>query len=279
MRSDNGWVLYRSYFKRTDKNEDLQLSKKEYLPSIRWTEKKVLALFQELDLDQNENLSLSELKNSHTSYIDEFAYFLRSDLDLDGLLSKNELLKIGVNGATEQRLAHTLPAFDADGDGKYSLQEFRLSPTGCSYVTLQIYGRSDRDHDARLSWQEFYTEASPQLIGLAWELFSRLDRNKSGFLEINEFDFQIDPAKLSPEKAFAACDKDQDQELNREEYLTLVANQNLKTANRNFQVVDFDQNKKLSFAEFQTLPGLFSLETRGAIPDPIADLAKQAHQT
>ena len=279
LRADNGWVVYRSYFKRTDKNEDLQLSKEEYLPSIRWPEEKVLAQFQELDVDKNENLSLIELKKSTTSYIDEFAYFLRSDTDLDGLLSQSELLKIGVNGATEQRLSHAIPAFDSDGDGKYSFNEFRLAPVGCSYVTLQVYGRFDADHDARLSWQEFYAEHSPQLIGLAWELFQRFDRNRNGYLERNEFEFKIDPTKLSPEKAFAACDQDGDQELNRDEYLPLVANVDPKLAERNFRVIDFDGNKKLSLSEFQTLPGLFTPASRGTVPDPVADLAKQAHET
>tara|TARA_R110000868_G_scaffold411753_2_gene708862 strand:+ start:12591 stop:20654 length:8064 start_codon:yes stop_codon:yes gene_type:complete len=279
LRAPNGWVFYRSYFIRTDKDHDHRLSKEEYLPSIRWPEEKVLSLFQKLDVDKDEFLTIPELTKTTTSYIDEFAYFLRSDLDLDGLLSREELLKIGVNGATELRLAHVLPAFDMDGDEKLSLSEFRLAPIGCGYVTLQVYDREDTNHDARLSWEEFYTESSPQLIGLAWELFSRFDQNKNGHLELSEFSFKFDPTKLSPEKAFAACDQNSDQELSQDEYLLMVSKIDQKVAKRNFRVVDFDGNGKLSLKEFQTLPGLFTPETRGVVPDPVAELAMAAHQT
>ncbi|WP_339673346.1 EF-hand domain-containing protein [uncultured Gimesia sp.] len=278
LRADNGWVVYRSYLTRTDKNNDNQLSKAEYLPSIRWPEEKVLALFEELDVDQNDSLSVSELTKSTTSYIDEVTFFLRSDKDFDGFLSREELLKIGLNSASEARLNHAFPAFDQDGDGKFSLSEFRLAPVGCFYVTLRMYNQKDQDHDARLSWQEFYTEPAPQLIGLVWELFTRFDRDKSGQLELNEYEFQIDMSQIKPEHAFTAYDKNNDGQLTWEEHLPQVASVKPQLAKRNFQVVDFDGNGTLSLQEYQTLPDLFAPRDRGTIPDPFADLAQAAHR-
>ncbi|KAA0131271.1 hypothetical protein FYZ48_29110, partial [Gimesia chilikensis] len=279
LRSPNGTVLYRFYIDRTDKDGDFRISRDEYLPSISLPKEKVLERFNEMDTDQDGFLSYQELTTSHTTNIDEFNYFLNSDKNLDGFLDREEILKIGSNNATDLRLSHAMTAFDGDKDGRYSLSEFRLSPVGCNYVTFRVYDRIDSDHDMKLSWKEFYAEPSPQLIGLAWELFRRFDINRNGYLEVNEFEFRIDPTKLSPENAFAASDKNGDQELDLEEYLPLVKQLKPKQAQRNFQVVDYDTNQKLSLAEYKTLPGLFSRETRGAIPDPIADLAKQAHQT
>ncbi|KAA0131424.1 hypothetical protein FYZ48_25080 [Gimesia chilikensis] len=279
LRAENGWVIYRSYLTRTDKNNDSRISKEEYIPSIRWPEEKVLALFKELDADQSDYLSIPELTKSTTSYIDEVAFFLRSDTDLDGFLSREELLKIGLNSASAVRLNHAFPAFDVDGDGKFSMSEFRLAPIGCFYVTLRMYTQKDLDHDARLSWEEFYTEPAPQLIGLVWELFQRFDRNQSGMLELNEYEFAIDTSKIKPEFAFSAYDKNGDDQLTWQELLPLVAGLKPELAKRNFHVVDFNGNGTLSLAEYQALPSLFPGRDRGSVPDPFAELAQGAHLT
>ncbi|KAA0132486.1 hypothetical protein FYZ48_25025, partial [Gimesia chilikensis] len=272
LRDNRGRVLYRSYILPTDQDHDQRLSKEEYVPSIRLPEKEVLELFNGMDADQNGFLSFQEMTTSRNTNIDEFEYFLSRDRDLDGFLSSDELLKFNSNDATPLRLPQGLAAFDSDGDGKFSLTEFRLSPVGISYVTMRVYGRKDLNHDAKLSWQEFYVEPSPQVIGLAWELFTRFDRNKNGQLELDEFEFQIDTTKMSPENAFAACDRDQDQELTLEEYTPLVANLSPALRKRNFQVCDFNANGRLSFAEYKCMPDIFSAEKRAAVPDPIAEL-------
>ncbi|KAA0142363.1 hypothetical protein FYZ48_02390 [Gimesia chilikensis] len=278
LRSENGWVVYRSYFTGADKNKDHRLSKEEYLPSIRWPEEKVLALFQELDVDKNESLSIQELKKTTTSYIDEFNFFLRTDKDLDGLLSPEEMGEVNSNDRYPKRLKQGMAAFDTNGDGKFSLKEFRLSPVGCFYVTLRLSGQKDQDHDARLSWQEFYTEPAPQLMGLLWEQFKTYDRNQSGFLEPDEYEFQITPSKLAPENAFTFSDLNGDQHLEQDEYLALASNLSPKLAKRNFHFVDYNGDQKLSLKEYQTLPNLFPPEKRAPVPDPIADLATSAQQ-
>ncbi|QDT97531.1 hypothetical protein [Gimesia aquarii] len=279
LRAPNGLVLYRSYIHRTDKDGDNQLSIEEYLPSIRRPKQQVQALFTKMDADKNGFLTYQELSTSSTTNIDELNFFLSFDKDLDGLLSSAELLKAGLNGVTELRLSQGLKAFDNDGDGKFSLHEFRLSPVGCSYVTLHVYDRKDENHDGMLSWEEFYQEPSPQVIGLAWELFRHFDHNQNGQLELNEFEFRVDPTKFSPEKAFTFRDKNSDGELTLEEYLPLVASIKPQLAKRNFNVVDFDRNSQLSLEEYKALPGLFSVTERGTVPDPVADLATTAQQT
>lgn len=276
LRNPNGLVLYRSYIQPTDKDNDYRLSKAEYMPSIRRPEQMVEAEFTKMDVDKDGFLTYPELTRSNTTSVDEFSYFLNSDKDMDGLLSAKELVNINSNGAFKSRLPQGFVAFDEDQDGKLNLREFRLAPIGCSYITLRIYRRSDLDHDAALSWQEFYKEESPQVIGLAWELFQRFDRNQSGKLELNEFEFRVDPAKISPEKTFALKDKNADGEISLEEYLSLVASTKPAIAKRNFKLIDFDHNNQLSFEEYKATPGLFSAAKRGAIPDPVADLAMDA---
>ena len=278
LRLSNGLVLYRSYIQPTDKDGDYRLSKAEYLPSIRRPKEMVLADFAKMDGDQDGFLTYPEMTKSNTTSVDEFSYFVNSDKDFDGLLSPKELLKINSNGAFKSRLPQGFAAFDQDGDGKLNLREFRFAPIGCSYITIRIYGRSDLDHDAALSWQEFYKEDSPQVIGLAWEIFRRFDRNQSGKLELDEIEFRVDPTRISPEKAFTFRDKNADGGLSLEEYLTLVASTNPKLAKRNFKVVDFDRNNQLSFEEYKAIPGLLAVAKRGAIPDPVADFASVAQK-
>jgi len=276
LRFTNGLVLYRSFIQPTDKDGDYRLSKAEYLPSIRRPQEMVLAEFAKMDSDKDDFLTYPEMTKSNTTSVDEFSYFVNSDKDLDGLLSPKELLNINSNGAFKSRLPQGFAAFDQDGDGKLNLREFRFAPIGCSYITLRIYGRSDLDHDAALSWQEFYQEDSPQLIGVAWEMFRRFDRNQSGKLELDEIEFGVDPTRISPEKAFTFRDKNADGGLSLEEYLPLVASTNLDLAKRNFKVVDFDNNNQLSFEEYQAIPGLLTVEKRGTIPDPVAEFASVA---
>ncbi|MFH1304421.1 MAG: hypothetical protein ABIK07_25485, partial [Planctomycetota bacterium] len=88
------------------------------------------------------------------------------------------------------------------------------------YVTLRVYGRKDLDHDGMLSWKEFYQEEAPEVIGLAWELFQRFDRNKNKQLEINEFEFYFNPTEVAPKLYFQFADKDKNGLLSIDEVFT-----------------------------------------------------------
>lgn len=278
LRTPEGLVLYRFYINRTDKDNDYRISKAEYMPSVRFPEEKKQENFKKMDRDQDGYLSYQELTKSSATNIDEFKYFLSSDKDLDGFLSYEELLKVGSNSSAKQNLIPGIAAFDENKDGKFSLREFRLAPIGISYVTLRVYDRKDLDHDGTLSWKEFYQEPSPQVIGLAWELFQRFDRDHSGELDLDEFEFKIDPSKMPPEKTFVFKDKNKDGALSLEEYLATVPTVDPQLAKRNYHIVDFNRNEQLELEEYTALPGLMIAAKRGPVPDPVVEFAAKAYR-
>ena len=75
---------------------------------------------------------------------------------------------------------------------------------------------------------------------------------------------------------FHSRDQNGDGRLSLEEYLTSPGASDPKVLKRDFKVVDFDGDGKLTLEEFKALPGLLPVAERGAVADPIVDLAAQA---
>lgn len=79
--------------------------------------------------------------------------------------------------------------------------------------------------------------------------------------------------KLTVTNDFHSQDQNGDGRLSLEEYLASLRAADPKIPRRDFKVVDFDGDGKLTLEEFKALPGLLPAAERGAVVDPIADLA------
>jgi len=277
LRHSTGVVCYGSFIRSCDKDGDEVLSVEELASSYWGGKEKAAALFQELDADRNGRLTTAEIMQTGPLTVDLLEAFLRLDSDRDGRLSSTELMTNASTSATPLGMSQTMAAFDDDRDGYLSFPEFQLAPQGYGYVTLRVHGRTDVDHDGALSWAEFYSEKSPVLLGLSWEMFRRYDRNHDGKLDLNEFEFHFNPSKLPLEKLFLARDANKNQKWEQEEYLAAVGSTPM--AHRNFRLADQDGDQALVLQELRIVPGLVPLEQRGDVPDPVAELAAKALET
>ncbi|HEY2250562.1 MAG TPA: hypothetical protein VGH74_05860, partial [Planctomycetaceae bacterium] len=262
MRSTDGRVLFSSWIRSADKDGDLAVSRAEFIASFWLTPPERARLFNDLDENQDQELSYAEMLHSPSLNVDVLGMFLTYDKDLDGLLTTTELFGNASSGATKQQAALSLEACDDDHDGKLSLREYMLAPAGSGYVTMRLFDRKDADNDGFLGWKEFYTEQGPILIGLAWELFRRFDRNHDGRLGLDEFQFTVDAANVPPEVVFRIKDSNRDGRL----VLTEVFAQpepttgnphdlaryrfRLARATDKFRKDDADGNGSLNLAEF-----------------------------
>jgi Tol biopolymer transport system component len=262
MRSTNGRVLFSSWIRGADKDGNLAVSRAEFIASFWLTPPERARLFNDLDENQDQELSYGEMLKSPSLNVDVLGMFLAYDKDLDGLLTTAELFGNASSGATKQHAALSLEACDDDHDGKLSLGEYMLAPAGSGYVTIRLFDRKDADNDGFLGWKEFYTEQSPVLIGLAWELFRRFDRNHDGRLGLDEFQFTVDAANVPPDVVFRIKDSNRDGRL----VLTEVFAQpepttgnpheleryrfRLARATDKFRKDDTDGNGSLDLAEF-----------------------------
>ncbi len=259
-----GIRFYGSFLRRLDTNGDGALSPEEFSSGYWGGKEKALALFQQLDANQDDQLTPAEIMATEPLTVDVIRGFLYLNQDLDGRISPKELLANTSTSATELGATQTLTAFDDNLDGFLSLSEFQLAPLGYGYVIIRVHDKTDLDHDGVLSWQEFYNEQSPVLLGLAWEIFCRYDRDHSGKLTINELEFRIDPNKVPREVLFLAIDKNRDGQLTLEELFsetepdeTDMAKQ-LRYGERRrywqywFQFADDDRNGHLTPEEYQS---------------------------
>jgi Ca2+-binding EF-hand superfamily protein len=276
LRSTNGMVLFLSHIRRADKDADGRLSKAEFLTSFWRTKDVAEPLFLQLDQDQNEQLDYRELATSDDMNINVPGMFVLFDTDLDARLNVEELAANGSTGATVDDVARTLPAFDDNADGVISYREFVSMPLSPGYVVMYILDKRDLDHDGRLAWSEFRPDSAPALVGLAGYWFRRLDRDRNGTLDLKELRFQFDASKLPPEVLLQVRDANQDGKITWPEQERFVPPSDRQRGFRNFRLVDFDGNDALDLEELKALPGLLPPESRGAIPDPVAELAAEA---
>ncbi|HWB14522.1 MAG TPA: hypothetical protein VG826_35185 [Pirellulales bacterium] len=121
-----------------------------------------------------------------------FAEFQAVDANQDGYLDRQELrnvpsYKLKVAG-------HVLPAFDADGDGRLCLNEYRFTPLANPLVD---WNRDIVDGDGSLTFAEYVDRSEPFVL-LYWNYFQRLDLNSDGVLDLDEYTFRA----RTPEAVF-----------------------------------------------------------------------------
>lgn len=146
---------------------------------------------------------------------DPVSQFLGMDKDLDGRLSPEEVKALPVGWGPPGK--DWLPGFDDDGDGHYSLQEFRRIPQVNLLANWQ--SAQDRDHDGTLNPAEFQFLPAPALTTLCADYFRRLDADRDGKVSIAEWDFSFDPARAPRSIILAKRDLDGDGVLSFEESL------------------------------------------------------------
>ncbi len=211
--------------------------------------KQTPALFKEWDQDDNGKLNITEWKAEPSHWRDPVGIFLNSDTDLDGLLTREELLA-GSESWTKEVSAHLIPAFDLDDDQHLSLDEYRLTPF--SNLAREWHSlRSDRNQDGTLSLSEFKWKEGLLAKSLAMEFFERLDLNHDEKLELKEFPFRTtkrDPEYYAAE--FKKLDTDQNQRLSVAEYLGSKEGAGRRQAKRSFYNWDSNADDQLSLTEF-----------------------------
>ena len=154
--------------------------------------------------------------------VDPISQFLGMDIDLDGFLSPEEMDALPAWGPEGK---NWLRGFDDNGDGFYSMSEFRFIPQVNLLATW--HGAKDADNNGKLSPEEFrfMPSPSPSLSALAMEYFRRLDLNRNGLVELKEWPFSFDMARVPSDVTIQLRDKNDDGKLSLNEILADVPRQ------------------------------------------------------
>jgi len=262
-RAPSGIVYNAMLFGHVDQNHDGVLSRAEYMER-GYGGAKAAENFARADKDRDQKLTYAEWIAEPTWWVDPIADFLKMDKDFDGELSASEL-RAGVPDWLTTVAEACLPGFDEDRNGKLSLAEYRFTPMANRLAVWQN-APSDRDGDGKVSFAEFHTATGIELRAMAHEYFRQFDRNGDGRLDLDEYRYRLDTARVAPELAFRYRDTNGDQHLTLDELLVDLraaakqpknqgAQVNIGRVEEAFQEADTDHDKRLSFAEFNTEAG------------------------
>jgi TolB protein len=192
IRQPNGRILMMRHFLWRANDEGV-IERRYFIEEnpFSWVKEDQAELFDRGDLNGDGLLSLDEYAHPEwVGYEDVVATFLRMDTNYDGFLDDEEI-RASAGEYQELLVPSTVPAFDLDGDGKLSLQEFRMSMMGNKFVSWHSK-RTDRDRDKQLSFEEFtFDNVDCHLLRRYY--FHRLDRDGDGKLSLDEFTFNIRP--------------------------------------------------------------------------------------
>lgn len=262
LRLANGDAVFFSYYRDLDRNRDGVVSEAEFV-AVHWMgEERNTAYFTQIDADRDGRLSPREFARAERLLTHSFDAFRQLDADFDGLVSEEELAKQSPPVQNQRRrLKLGFSPFDEDRDGKFSFREFRLAPVGELYVMVDLLQRIDPNRDGGIAWNEFDTDGDPLLIGVAWEVFRRYDRNSDGRLTVEEYEFPVDGSPQAIADLFRVQDEDASGGLTLAEFLSLTPANQRKLAERDFKVMDFDRTGTLSREEFAAAKGR-------PVPDP-----------
>jgi Ca2+-binding EF-hand superfamily protein len=278
LRLPSGYVVDLMAMAHFDLNRDGILTRSEFVEHYWWGAVKNEELFKLRDQNGDGQMEWSEIMASPELLSDNLWQFLTYDVDLDGFIDQAEL-DSKVQGWQQKLARRVVGPFDDDHDGKLSLAEYRRTPIA-NHNANWYDGGLDRNFDGKLSLSEFYTpettESPAYSIQFAFEQFRRWDRNHDGLLSADEYDVKTVPPK-TPQEDFRRRDADQSGDLSLDEYLTFQAAEQHPRLKRDFGVIDFSRDERLSWDEFRTLAGL-PITERGPVPDPLQTAADKQLQ-
>ncbi|QDT96524.1 EF-hand domain-containing protein [Gimesia aquarii] len=274
----SGQIVYWWHFKDLDRDRNNQLTLKEFQAYYnRFGEEEAVKRFQKGDTDQGGTISVKEWAAMPGNLIDTVADFQKMDTDLDGKVNQKELME-GVMTFLRPLARFTFPGFDINQDGFLSLDEYRLTLPVNRIENWSTLSR-DRDHDGRLSLQEMAWIPGMELSLLRQEYFQRLDVNKDGFLDLDEFNFILDstkvPAKVALKFGFKIQDTNHDGYVNETEFLSSFPKEKQPEAKRDFQLFNRNGDKYLSFDEYRTIAGLVPVSLRSELSHPLTVLVEE----
>tara|TARA_R110002072_G_scaffold243821_2_gene403052 strand:+ start:19623 stop:22193 length:2571 start_codon:yes stop_codon:yes gene_type:complete len=241
------------------------------------------AVFDQLDGNSDGVLTFTEWSDFSTlpayqsRFVDTSEWFLQSDRDYDGKLSRAELIR-GTESWDQFLVQDVFPGFDQDGDGLLSFAEFRDTP-----AVNQVYEwrtpLRDRDQDGYISLDEFRRgEPLPMLTSVFQKYFQRYDVNEDGLLDLSEMPFET--SARDPEAEYRRLTRviDNDPEtLTLEEYLRI--RRDTEAATRDFRVFDQDASGSLSFAEYNAIPEHNPPTIRRTHKDPVTNLVQSRFES
>lgn len=192
LREPNGRVVNWKRFSWLDADSSGAISREEFLAKGGANAAEAFAAG---DRDGDGEITWAEYCHPEwtTGHEDPVLRFREADADCDGLLDAAEL-HAGLTGGTAYRqpLAPVcLAAFDFDGDGKLSLDEYRVSMLG-NWICNWIGFRQDKNRDQAITFDEFLYEPESFLL-LQRLYFHYLDRDGDGRLVKTEYPYEENP--------------------------------------------------------------------------------------
>jgi len=268
LRLKTGSVVDLQLFRSVDSDGDGKATRDDYKRVMghvdKWED-----WYRSVDRNDDGRFDYAEFAGSNHR-TDPAASFLALDTDLDGHLSHSELES---HPAVRPVAKYLFPGFDTDGDGKLSLREYQFTPIPIVDVLAAWQSGQDANRDGKLSVEEFRFVPAPALAALSAEYFRRLDKSKDGFLSLDEWPFSTS----HPEAKYRALDKDADGVLTEAEF-TAEGSLPADRLARDFKLFDFDNDGRMSLAEFLTLPYWVPEDLRGPIRDSVVVLAESRFQ-
>lgn len=208
LRTERGATVNHIYLLGLDKNSDGAISRSEFIAWYWAGPAKNPEIFTRFDLDGDGRLTFEECAGNPSFQLEPVGQLARFDVNRDGYVDQQEFLA----KATKPQMPlaeRVVRAFDDDRDGRLSVYEFSGTPFSMGAIDLYHPGK-DGDDDAKLSWNEFYTDDSLFGVELAARYFKRFDLDGDGTLSFYEFAFPVKLDRVAPEVAFQIQDKNSD---------------------------------------------------------------------